>query len=373
MGRPLNSRNFNPVPAGSVGDTVASITVTAGGSYSSIPTVSLTTPPDLPGGIAATLGSVHMGLNNSTVSTSGTGDTTRDYAPGDILTLVGGTSSTAAKLQVASVKVRTAAIASQAGGFANGDTVTFSSGWTVPAVLTLTVVGGVITAITITNAGSRTTALPADPVTPTATSGGGTLAGTTFNLGFGVNAISVNTVGNYTALPGNPVSTTTNSAHGTGATLTVNWQVIGVDVATGGSGYVTPPTVAFGSGAAAASSVLGNIGSTVILAHARIPGSANVLDADIVKQISSTEYLMNTTDGSGTCGLVSQSALIPGQAYVKATDSLGSTYFVTKIQGHLVGLVRWTNGGSGFVYPDGAEAPWGFDTASNITVQLESV
>lgn len=373
MGRPLNKKYFNSIPSGSNGDAVGSITITEGGSYTSIPSVSLTTAPELPGSVAATLGSVHMGALSATVSTIGTGDTDADYTPGDLLTVVGGT-GTAATFAVTSVKIRTAANVADAGGFINGNTVTFSTGWSTPAVLTLTVDGGgAITGVAITNAGVRSTALPADPVTPNSTNGPGTLAGTTFNLGFGVNAVTLDTAGDLTSIPSNPAATTTDSADGTGATLTVAYEVIGVDVATGGSGYVAEPTVEFGSGAATADAVLANIGSSVILAHARVEGSSDVLDADIIKQTSTDEYLMETTDGSSICSLVASETPIQGQAYIQATDSIGSTYFVTKITAHLVLLTQWTDGGDGFLYIDGDEAPWGFDAPDNMTVQVENI
>lgn len=375
MGRPLNKKYFDPVPT-SNGEGVASITITAGGSYTAIPVPSITAP-ELPNGVSATLGSVHMAALSASVTTSGSGDITKDYEPGDKLTVVGGTAATVAVFNVDSVKIRTAANVTDAGGFVNGNTVTFSTGWATPAVLTLTVDGGgAITGVTITNAGVRTSALPTDPVTPDSTNGPGTLAGTTFNIGFGVNAVSVDTSGDYTALAANPVTTTTDSANGEGATLTVTYEVSGVDVSTGGSGYVAAPTVSFSAGAAAADAVLTTTGTNVILAHAYVVDGTQTLDADIIKQTSTNEYLMETTEGQSIVTLVASNSLVPGQAYIMATDALGSTYFVTKLTAHLAVLETWTDGGSGFVYAGGDDAPWSLESTNidptGLTVQIES-
>lgn len=377
MGRPLNSKYFNPVPT-SNGEGVDSITITNAGSYTAKPTVSISAP-NLPNGTSATLGTVHMKALSATVVTSGTGDVSADYVPGNILTVVGGT-GTAATFTVASVKIRTAAVVGDGGSFVNGNTVTFSTGWATPAVLTLTVDGGgAITAVTVTNAGVRSTALPTDPVQPDSTNGPGTLAGTTFNLGFGVNAVTVNAIGDYTVIGANPRTTTTNSANGTGATLNVTYGVLSVPVTNAGDGYVNAAdaAVTFSAGAAAATAVLTATGTNVILAHAYVVDGTQTLDADIIKQTSTNEYLMETTEGQSIVTLVASSSLSEGQAYIKATDALNSTYYVTKLTAHLAVLEQWTDGGSGFVHNGGTEATWTLESTSidptGETVQIESV
>lgn len=370
MGRVLNERFFNPV-TGTNGESVASFTITNGGSYTAIPGVTVSNP-ELPGGVVATAGAVHMGAISATVGTIGTGDSSADYAPGDVLSVAGGT-GTAPEFDVVSVKIRTAGVVGDGGGFVDGNTVTFSTGWATPAVLTLTVDGGgAITAISITNAGVRTSALPTDPVQPDSTNGPGTLAGTTFNLGFGINAIALSSAGDLTALAANPAATTTDSANGTGATLNVAYEVIAVDVANPGSGYVAP-TATFDAGAATADVVLTATGSNVILAHAYVAGGTTDLDSDIVKQTGTSSYLMKNTEGQSICKLVANSVLTEGQAYIMATDSLGSTYYVTKLTAHKAVLHQWTDGGSGFLYNNFYSAPWSFAAAADIVVQIETV
>lgn len=79
------------------GDTVTAITITSGGSYSVVPTVTISAPTTA-GGVQAT-GSVAMQLtSSSTVSAAGTG-----YAIGDTITLSGGTFTQVAVLTVATL------------------------------------------------------------------------------------------------------------------------------------------------------------------------------------------------------------------------------------------------------------------------------
>jgi hypothetical protein len=373
MGRPLNSRFFDPVPA-SNGEGVVSYTITNAGSYTAVPTVAVSAP-GLPGGVSATLGAVSMKALSATVTVGGTGATNADYAPGNTLTVSGGT-GTAPVFTVSSVKVRTAANVADAGGFLNGNTVTFSTGFSTPAVLTLTVDGGgAITGLAVTNAGVRTTALPTDPVTPDSTNGPGTLAGTTFNLGFEVNAISLTTAGSLTALPANPAATTTNSSTGgTGATLTVAYGVLSVAVTNGGSGYVNSADAAITftpASTTASTAVLTTTGTNVLLAHAHVVGGTTALDADIVKQTGTSDYVMTTTEGTSICGLVPSNSPAAGQAYIIATDSAANTYWVLKLTAHKAVLRR--RAGGTWIYPNGYSAPWSLAAASGAVVSIESV
>lgn len=294
MGRPLNKRFFDPVPA-SNGEGVISYTITNRGSYTALPTVTVSAP-SLAGGTTAT-GTLTLRAASAVVAVGGT-----NYVQGDILTVVGGTSSQAATFTVATV---------------DGGT------------------GAVLT------------------VTPLVR-------------------------GSYTALPTNPASTTDNSVAGAGATLTVTWEVLNFTVTDSGSGYVSAADAALTFNPAsttAATAVLSTTGTNVILAHAFVVGGTQVLDADIIKQTSTNEYTMITTEGTSIVTLVANASPTEGQAYIKATDALNSTYFVMKLTARLAVLSQWTDGGSGFVYDSGDTAPWSFDLsldAAGLTVQIET-
>jgi hypothetical protein len=293
MGRPLNKRFFDPVPD-SVGEGVASYTFTNRGSYTTLPTVTVSAP-SLPGGETAT-GTLTLRAASATVTVGGA-----DYVQGDILTVAGGTASTAATFEVATV---------------DG--------------------AGAVLTVTLLNAGS------------------------------------------YTALPTNPVVTTTDSVAGADATLTVTYEVFTFTVVDGGSGYVSSSDAALTfdpASTTAATAVLTTTGTNVILANAFVRGGTQELVADIVRQRGTRTYVMATTEGESLVTLVANANPTEGQAYIQATDSLGSTYFVTKITSRLAVLTQWTDGGTGFVHASGTTAPWSLDGSldpTGITVTIES-
>jgi hypothetical protein len=156
------------------GGTVTAITGTTAGSYTTTPTFTISAPTTS-GGVQAT-GTVTMQLlSASSVASGGTG-----YTLNDVITLSGGTSTTTALVTVSAVS------------------------------------GGVVTGITLSNAGV------------------------------------------YTVLPSNPISTTGGT--GTGLTLTGAWGVRsgGFTITAAGSGYVEQPTITFSSGTAAAYATVGS-------------------------------------------------------------------------------------------------------------------
>jgi len=117
------------------GGTVTAITQTAGGTYTSVPTVAITAPTTA-GGVQATATVSVQATSGTTVSSGGTG-----YTVGDVLTVSGGTFAAAAVLTVATVS------------------------------------SGVITSITVTTAGNYSVT-PSNPASVT----GGTGSGATFTM-----------------------------------------------------------------------------------------------------------------------------------------------------------------------------------------------
>jgi hypothetical protein len=115
------------------GGTVTAITGTAGGSYTTVPTITIS-PPTTAGGVQAT-GTAGLAQLSSAIANGGTG-----YTVGDVLTAVGGTG-------------------------------------TAMTIVVATVSAGVITGFTISNGGTYTV-LPTNPISVT----GGTGSGATFNV-----------------------------------------------------------------------------------------------------------------------------------------------------------------------------------------------
>jgi hypothetical protein len=309
MGRPLNKRFFNPVPATN-GEGVASVTMGNTGTYSSLPTVTFD-PPGLPGGVTAT-GVAIMELRSVTINNAGAG-----YTAGDVLVIGGG----------AVVEDTTAGT------------------YTAQAQIVVDTVDGVTGEITAFTALSVRGAYS---VLPTKVVGGSNATNLSLDGGTGNNA-----------------------------RVNVTWRVKEIQVTDSGSGYVTAADAAITFAPVStttATAVLTTTGTDVILAQAFVVGGTQALPADIVKQTSTNEYVMVTTEGESIVTLVANANPTEGQAYIRATDALGSTYFVTKLTARLAVLEQWTVNGS-FVYESGDAAPWSFDISGDtegMQVQIAS-
>lgn len=163
------------------GGSVTSTTVgTAGTGYTSPPTVAFTGGS---GAIQAIGTSTLKVVGTPTVTAGGTG-----YAVGNVLTVVGGTRTTAATLTVSTVS------------------------------------SGVITAVTVSNAGV------------------------------------------YTAIPTNAVAVTGGA--GTGATFTLGYGVGTIVLTSSGTGYLTAPTIAFSGGAGSGAAATATLDSAATGANA---------------------------------------------------------------------------------------------------------
>jgi hypothetical protein len=149
-------------------------------------------------------------LETNSAATVGAGS---GYNVGDSLTVVGGTFTTATVLQVASIQA--VAVAPQAGGgsYAVNDTLHFTgTNWASELILSVDGIGpgGIITNLSIVQAGQYTASAPANPIAATYTSGGG--IGATVNITWGVNTGTVTVPGSYTVYPTNPVSVSSGVA-----------------------------------------------------------------------------------------------------------------------------------------------------------------
>lgn len=161
--------------------SIASITVTTGGQYASLPSVSVATTGTAPS-TAAVLAAPLMGLFNAPITAAGTG-----YAANQVLSLVGGTN-------------------------------------TVVATITINAVGGSgeVTAATVTNVGNYSV-LPANPAAVT----GGSGTGATFSPTWKILSVAATTAGNgYDDSAGITTIITTGGSPTTTATLTPVFGVL---------------------------------------------------------------------------------------------------------------------------------------------------
>lgn len=364
MGRPLNSKYFGNRNTGSPntdadngigGEGVASVVVTEGGAYTGATTVTKPTAtfsgPELPLGVTA-LANTLMGVSSIVVNNSGTGG---NYKPTDTLTVTGGT-GTSATLSVSNVKVRASAINNAGTGYAQYETLSFGgTNWVSNAVLTVDTVDGSgnITAVSITAAGVWNSAtLPTMPITAT---GGNTATGTNaaFNLSFGINSLTVATEGSYATLANNSVSL--SGGNGTGATANLTYKINGITITEVGSGYTAAPTITLssaGTGSTPAFTVaLTDVNTDAIAVSANIAGTTGA--ADIIRQVSSRRFLVQTAAANAVCRLVTTSP-VSGEMRITATDSASGTYYVKKISGRVATLVA----GSGTQFADGSKVAW---------------
>lgn len=390
MGRPLNKKFFGNRNIGSISTTaddgiggqgVASFAISGtNDNYATKPTVSSIDAPDLVDGVQATAGTITMTAKTALVSTIGTGDVNADYAVDDVLTVSGGTFSTAATFTVSTVKVRTLSV-ENAGTtvWVDGDTITFSSGWDTPTVIQLAVTTGSITGFTIVNAGVYSGPAITGTLTPDSSSNAGFVTDCTFNLGFGINTVTVLSGGAYTALPSNAASTTTDSSTGgTGATLNVRYGVQSIEVVEQGSGYSTAPALTLSGGNAVVTGVLttnsGVVGSAgnqepAIIAYAFIGGSRQIVD--IVSQDSSRRYTVRTASASlHSVLLVPYESAQVGEMDITAIDASSNEYWVAKLTAHKALLTRKVSGSG--LFATGISAPWTLTGPASGYVKIEN-
>lgn len=395
MGRPLHKKYFGNRNIGTGdypssddfigGEGVASVTINTVGSYTSALPTATFSDPTIPTGVTAT-GTVHGKALTAVVTTAGTG-----YNLDDELTQTAGGTGTMATWLVNGLTV--VDITLNNGGSANdvGDEFTFAaSGFATPIRVRVTASsGGVATAVSIVSGGLWTSgALPGNSIgmTRTQVAAGSDWNGTGLEVNFtawGVGSVTVDSQGDYTAISNGAKATSVSPAGGTGATLTITYGIKSVVVDEKGSGYVNVADagITFSSGAAAATPVLttdsGAPSSSTnqenaIIIYAKTTSGGSAQAGDIIKQQSTRRYKIITDDGTAYCKLVASTSLSVNEAYLKATDSDGGTYFVTKLTAHRATLTPDGSGSSGTMFAEGESTGWLFDAAAGDIVQIEN-
>jgi len=380
-----NSQNYNDDRIG--GEGVGSVTIDTEGTYTSgLPTATFSTP-NIPGGVRAT-GVVHgHGLSAATTS-NGTG-----YLVGDVLTVTGGTRTSAATFPVASVVVVGVPTVANGGSLIDvtggvGDRFEFThANLTTSLIVEVTAQsGGAATTVEVVQAGVwNGTGAPTTTsgFTRSAAFGGPTDnngTGLVLNLAWGVYAFGTVAVqGDYTVAPSNPVSF--SGGTGSGAAANITFGVSGVAVSEKGSGYTTvsDAAITFSSGSAAATPVLttdsgvtyaaGNQ-ENAIIASAQLPGGSDAI-VDIISQRGARRF--RVTDGTriGVCALTASATLADGEMSITATDAAGNSYYITKLAGRKATLTQ-VAGGSNYVYATGEVAPWRLVDADGLYVKINN-
>lgn len=422
MGRPLNKKFFgnrnigtngyqtvnplgpNPVIGddGIGGEGVASYgTIVAGSGWTTNPDPYFS-DPTIPGGVTVA-GIVHYKALSFATTANGTG-----YAVGDVLEVLTGESTTKSRAPVASVVVIGTPNINAGGSNYDvtppvGDRVTYThANLSTPFVVEITAVngGGGATSIEIvtpgvwTGSGAPPTSMAGGVNGFTATTSDGPLDNNGTGLvldGFvwGVYSFGAVTVpGDYTAFPdtGTNGLLTNITSSGTGAKATITMGLLSVEITQKGSGYVNPADAAllFDNGAHGASAVAvlttdsGTIYTSTnqenaIIIHANTDDLGTKV-GDIIKQLNDRRYKVKTEDGTAKCILVTNNAPAFGEAYIKATDDNGNTYFVYKLTSRVATLFQWEqNGSNEWLFADGARAKWTLNNTFALTATFDTV
>ena len=380
------------------GEGVASVTPNNEGTYTSgLPTATFSAP-DLPGGVTAT-GIVHGHALSAATTSNGS-----SYRVGDVLTVAGGTKTSAATFPVAAiVGLGTPGITNggtlyDVNSGSDGDKVTFThANLSTPLRVRITAVSGsTATSIAVeqhgvwTGTGAFPTTMQGGVGGFTATTSGGPVdnngnglilnfTGSNWGLySFGTVAVQ----GDYTVMPSNPANFT--GGNGTGAAATITFGVSGIEITEKGSGYtsVSDAAITFSGGIASYTPVLttdsGAPGSSTnqenaFFVYAKISDAiTNAEPADIIKQRSTKRFKVKTATGTAICelkssALSSSASTDTDKMTIGATDSAGGTYFVTKIGNHRCTVTR----GTGTQFATNSSVAWTFGAAvANQSVTL---
>ena len=262
----------------------------------------------------------------------------------------------------------------------------FPGGYEASGTTTLEVASAVVTAGGGAGADNYTTG---DVVTVTTASGVATFTVTADGDGI-VTAAAPLARGTFAGVLATGAQATTTVGTGVGCTLTLTYRVKSIQVVEAGSGYgsghkvgsaVTFVGANTGSAATATVATIavdtGAVGSltnqeNAIVIHVNTANEGQTI-GDIVKQVSGRRYkVANNGDFTRVCKLVADDTPGNAEAYIKATDANGNTYFVTKLTAHKALLTQWTNNESTWLIASGTTAQWSFAAAAGNRVQIEN-
>ena len=267
--------------------------------------------------------------------------------------------------------VATVALGTAGSGYSQGVTLTTTApqlpgGVQATFGVTVTTATGAVASYTVVEGGSGYTATPSvtlnvpSPVTKAGTTG---TTATTIVYVTNTTGIFAGMVisGGMTAVGGRVVSIGAVSGgvypiYSTGAN-TDNFTATSVTFTDAGASAV-PGTVTMAA-----------LQQNAINGVAYIPGGSSAVVYDIIKQEASKRYLVKTAQGNGQCKLVA-AAPGAGEMTIIATDTLGSTYYVTKLTARRAVLTRQTDGGSGYEFATGAVSGWSINAASTGVVSI---
>jgi len=168
------------------------------------------------------------------------------------------------------------------------------------------------------------------------------------------------------------VTTTNDITITVGGSVAAAGTVTGITVTNVGSGYTAAPTITFSTGTIGTLTATVSLTSTqqdAIVCQGITTGSTNRTSGnDIIKQVSTRRYKIQTQDGTAICTLKASAPSAAGEMAIVATDASSGTYYVTKLTKNTATLTR----GTGTIYTDGASVPWTFGTATATVAKIPS-
>jgi hypothetical protein len=166
--------------------------------------------------------------------------------------------------------------------------------------------------------------------------------------------------GSFEALPSGAQATVTNGEGDDACTLTITFRAKEVVITNAGSGYTdaTDAAATF-TQSVTGTTVLTSTNEKAIVAYAFVTGGSNKI-GDIVKQVSSRRYKVETADGTMVCSLVTDGvANAAGEMTITATDSAEGTYYVKKLTSRKAVLIPI----DGTEFESGTSVRWTFGAA----------
>jgi hypothetical protein len=188
-----------------------------------------------------------------------------------------------------------------------------------------------------------------------------------------VTAINITSRGEFTSLDGTSLTSyAIIGAGGSNAQATVTFRIKSIAITEKGSGYTALPSLSWsavngGTMPSAQTPSLtvdtGAVGSATnqenaILMTARLTGGTAVT-VDVIRQVSTNRYKVTDGTRTGIVKLKSSVATAAGEGSVKFTDSVGGTYFATKITARKATITR----GTGIAFASGTAVKWNMTAA----------
>ncbi len=166
------------------------------------------------------------------------------------------------------------------------------------------------------------------------------------------------------------------------AVIDGNGDLTGINITNAGSGYTAVPTISVvdSDNNETLNLTSGSGGVTVALTtasrinalkcEAQIGAGSELTTGDVLKQVGSKRYKIQTSDGTAVCKLVQTADLGANEMSITAVDANTNAYFVRKLTSRVAVLERKVSGSGDFA--TGTKVKWTFGSATSDTVSIEN-